>query len=31
MAHLNCLPPRAAGVNDWFFLLADLVMGVGIK
>ena len=22
MAHLNCLPPRAAGVNDWFFLLA---------
>ena len=31
MAHLNCLPPRAAGVNDWLFLLADLVMGVGIK
>ena len=31
MAHLNCLPPWAAGVNDWFFLLADLVMGVGIK
>ena len=19
MAHLNCLPPRDAGVNDWFF------------
>ena len=19
MAHLNCLPPMAAGVNDWFF------------
>ena len=31
MAHLNCLPPRAAGVNDWFFLLAHLVGGVGIK
>ena len=31
MAHLNCLPPRAAGVNDWFFLLAHLVMSVGIK
>ena len=31
MAHLNCLPPRAAGVNDWFFLLAHLVVGVGIK
>ena len=31
MAHLNCLPPRATGVNDWFFLLAHLVVGVGIK
>ena len=31
MAHLNCLPPRAAGVIDWFFLLAHLVVGVGIK
>ena len=31
MAHLNCLPPRAAGVNNWFFLLAHLVEGVGIK
>ena len=31
MAHLNCLPPRAADVNDWFFLLAHLVVGVGIK
>ena len=31
MAHLNCLPPRAEGVNDWFFLLAHLVVGVGIK
>ena len=26
-----CLPPRAAGVNDWFFFLAHLVVGVGIK
>ena len=31
MAHLNCLPPRAAGMNYWFFLLAHLVVGVGIK
>ena len=31
MAHLNCLPPRAAGVNDWFFLLAYLMVSVGIK
>ena len=31
MAHLNCLPPRAADVHDWFFLLAHLVVGVGIK
>ena len=31
MAHLNCLPPRAAGVDYWFFLLAHLVMGVDIK
>ena len=31
MFHLNFLPPRAAGVNDWFFLLAHLVVGVGIK
>ena len=31
MALLNCMPPRAAGVNDWFFLLAHLVVGVGIK
>ena len=31
MAHLSCLPPTAAGVNDWFFLLAHLVVGVGIK
>ena len=29
--HLNCLPPRVAGVNYWFFLLAHLVVGVGIK
>ena len=25
MAHLNCLPPRAVGVNYWFFLLAHLI------
>ena len=31
MSHLNCLPPRAAGVNYWFFLLAHLVIDVGIK
>ena len=31
MAHLNCLPPRAAGINYWFFLLAHLMVGVGIK
>ena len=31
MAYLNCLPPRAASVNYWFFLLAHLVVGVGIK
>ena len=31
MAHLNCLPPRAAGVSYWFFLLAHLVVGVGYK
>ena len=31
MAHVNCLPSRAAGVNDWFFLLAHLVVGVSIK
>ena len=31
MAYLNFLPPRAAGVNDWIFLLAHLVVGVGIK
>ena len=31
MAHLNCLPSRAAGVNYWFFSLAHLVMGVGIS
>ena len=31
MVHLNCLPPRAAGVNYWFFLLAHLMVGVGIK
>ena len=31
MAQLNCLAPRAAGVNEWFFLLAHLVVGVGIK
>ena len=31
MAHRNCLPPRAAGVNYWFFLLAHLMVGVGIK
>ena len=31
MDHLNCLPSRAAGVNDWFFLLAHLVVGIGIK
>ena len=31
MAHLNSLPPRAAGVNYWFFLLARLVVGVGKK
>ena len=28
MAHLNSLPPRAAGVNYWFFLLARLMVGV---
>ena len=28
MAYLNSLPPRAAGVNYWFFLLARLVVGV---
>ena len=31
MAHLNCLPCRAAGVNYWFLLLFHLVVGVGIK
>ena len=31
MVHLNCLPPRAAGVNYWFYLLAHPVVGVGIK
>ena len=31
IAHLNCLPPRAAGVNYWFFLLVHLVVGVDIK
>ena len=31
MAHLNCLPPRTADANDWFFLLAHLMVGVGIK
>ena len=31
MAHLNCLPSRAVGINDWFFLRAHLVVGVGIK
>ena len=31
MALLNCLPPRAAGVNYWFFLLAHLVVDFGIK
>ena len=31
MANLNCLPPRAAAVNYWFFLLAHLVVRVGIK
>ena len=31
MAHLNCLATRAAGVTDWFFLLAHLAVGVGIK
>ena len=30
MAHLNCLTPRAAGVHYWFFLLANMVVGVGI-
>ena len=30
-AHLNCLPPRAAGVNYWSLLLAHLMVGVGIK
>ena len=30
IAYLNCLPPRAAGVNYWIFLLARLVVGVGI-
>ena len=30
MAHLNCLPPRVAGVHDLFFLLAHQVVGVGI-
>ena len=31
MAHLSCFPPRAAGINYWFFLLAHLVVSVGIK
>ena len=31
IAHLNCLPPRAADINYWFFLLAHLMVGVGIK
>ena len=31
MPNLNCLPPRVAGVNYWFFLLAQLVVGIGIK
>ena len=31
MAHLNCLPPRAAVVNYWCFLLAYLMVDVGIK
>ena len=31
MARLYCLPPRATDVNDWFFLLAHLVVDVGIK
>ena len=31
MAHLQYLTPRAACVNEWFFLLAHLVVGVGIK
>ena len=31
MAQLNFLPPRAAGVNYWFFLLSRLVAGVGKK
>ena len=31
MAHQHCLLPIAAGVNYWFFLLACLVVGVGIK
>ena len=28
MAHLNCLPPRAPGVQYWFFLLAHLMVGI---
>ena len=28
MAHLNSLPPRTAGLNYWFFLLARLVVDV---
>ena len=31
MAHQNSLPPRVAGVNYWFFLLAHLMVGVGKK
>ena len=31
MAHLNCSPPRTTGVKYWFFLLAHLMVGVGIK
>ena len=31
MAYLNYLPLRAAVVNDWFFYLAHLMVGVGIK
>ena len=31
MAHLIYLPHRAAGVNYWIFLLAHLVVDVGIK
>ena len=31
MAHLNFFPPRAAGVNFWFFIAVPFGGGFGIK